>query len=153
MVGAAELMRLNRLQMLKESRGQQCKRPDSKRVHKQETLQAPQGPTGDMTNRWVISVSFFQHKVIPLFPPLSLQHYGICQSPSWQHSSHFLLINTVFAKFTISAANLVQIYSFILCFIPFLYPSLCLWPVLCILCFFTVMPLCVDYRGIYLLET
>lgn len=43
MVGAAELMRLNRLQMLKESRGQQCKRPDSKRVHKQETLQAPQG--------------------------------------------------------------------------------------------------------------
>lgn len=97
MAGALALMMLNRLQMLKESRGQECKRPDTHRERKrtrrgkskQETLLALEDPTGDMTNRRVTSVSFFQHKVIPLFPPLPPQHYDTCQSLSWQqHSSH-----------------------------------------------------------------
>ncbi|CAJ1059983.1 Hypothetical predicted protein [Xyrichtys novacula] len=80
MAGALVLMILNRLQMLKEGRGQECKRPDRKTEQagetQEETLPAPQDPTGDVTNHWVTSVSFFQHKVIPLFPPL----LDTCQS-------------------------------------------------------------------------
>lgn len=133
-VGALVFMMLNRLQMLKESRGQECKRPDreSERERKQETLLAPEDPTGDLTNHRVTSVSFFQHKVIPLLPPLPSQQLRYMSKP-FLASILLCLINIISAKFTISVANSVLICSFILCFIPFLHPSLCLWPLLSIL--------------------
>lgn len=80
MAGALALMMLNRLQMLKESRGQECKRPDRKREREERRERGGkkpardaagpyQDPRGDVTNRRVTSVSFFQHKVVPVFPP------------------------------------------------------------------------------------
>lgn len=129
--------------------------PTSKGERKQETLLAPQDPTGDVTNCRVTSVSLFQHRVIPLFPPLpftTLRYVSKSFLAAFLTSS-LPFINTISAKFTISVANSVLICPFILCFIPFLNPTLCLWPVLSILCFFTVIPLSAEYRGIYLLET
>lgn len=119
-------------------------------------LLAPQDPTGYVTNRRVTSVSFFQHKVIPLFPPLPSQHYGMCQSLSWQHSSHptssllsmLYLLNFYFrCQF---CSNLV-LYSM---FHPFPAPfSLLVATLEHTSYFFTVMPLSGKYSGTYLLET
>lgn len=138
MAGALVLLMLNRLQMLKESRGQECKRPDRERrgrggKSKHETPLHPQDPTGDVTNRRVTSVSFFQHKVIPLFPPLSSQFVSKPFLAEFLTSNLLPLINTISAKFTISVANSVLIWSSSLCFIPFQHSSLCSWPLLSVL--------------------
>lgn len=93
----------------------------------------PQDPTGDMTNHRVTSVSFFQHKIIPLFPPLPLRYVSKSFLAPFLPSAQLSLINTVSAKFTISVANFVLICPFILCFIPSLHASLCFWPILSIL--------------------
>lgn len=67
MAGALVLLMLNRLQMLKESRGQQ--RPNREGRRRRGKVSTRRTPWGDTTVRRVTSVSFFQHKIAPLpFP-------------------------------------------------------------------------------------
>lgn len=150
MAGALVLMILNRLQMLKESRGQECKRPDRETERAGESQGDPAGPpdpTGDVTNCWVTSVSFFQHKAIPLFPPLRYVS-KLFLAAAFLRSSLLSLINTITSKFTVSVTSAAQICSSIWGFIPFLPSSLCLWPL-----FRTEMSLSEENRRINLLET
>lgn len=68
MAGALVLLMLNRLQMLKESRRQQC--PDREGRRRRGKVGTRRTPRGDMTVRRVTSVSFFQHKITPLLSRL-----------------------------------------------------------------------------------
>lgn len=68
MAGALVLLMLNRLQMLKESRGQQS--PDREGKRRRGKVSTRQTPRGDITVRRVTSVSFFQHRITSLLSPL-----------------------------------------------------------------------------------
>lgn len=136
MTGAPVFVILNRLQMLKKSRGRRSKRPDSRRETPPGPLRTPQG---DVTNRRVTSVSVFQRRV----NPSPFRHAAMDRrSPSRQHSSspsHIASANLTLSV-AIFSSNLL-LYSV---FRPPSSLSLSAWSAA--LHFFTGRPLSLQYK-------